>query len=206
MVFGYLMKRVIYGMGIDTAVRGVFDTTYGRPKTMLPSQFFTGKIMALPEFPYTVPGVGTEISVPLSKVQEAIDVILDVLSRNPIATPVAIRYVKPSKATLAFTRYEDVSVTIELPGAWGDVSFTETGAVFQMIYDALEEKREDIPHSYHWGQHFPVNDKWVKNCYGSALTTWRQQRATLLGEVGQYTFSNDLMEKLGILSMNSSMY
>lgn len=193
---GLYAKRFIYGMGIDLSVKSFFQTKVRRPLIKTAPEFFTGKTMSLPETQTTISGTGMEIGVPLDRVQDALDIILKILSRDPIPTPVAIRYVKKSRATLAFTKYGDITATIELPGPYGTDTFTDTGRVFEKISAALV----DIPHSYHWGQHFPLNSEWVLRSYGSDLEKWQRQRALLLDEGGRDIFSNDVLEVLGIHS------
>ena len=80
----------------------------------------------------------------------------------------------------------------------GEDTFTDTGPVFQEIYAALEANRDTIPHTYHWGQNFPVNSNWVKRSYGSDLEKWQAQRAILLDDGARDIFSNDVIEALGI--------
>jgi hypothetical protein len=57
---------------------------------------------------------------------------------------------------------------------------------------------DTIPHAYHSGQHFHVNDFWVERAYGLDLEEFQDKRDELLGEVGRKMFASELMEQLGI--------
>jgi hypothetical protein len=199
---GPRFKRWLYSVTLQFPLVSFFETNSAEEfVTKVPSQFFTGKNQALPYSTAKVPGTGLEIGVPLDSLQDALDVIFDILNAHPIPSAVAIRYVKKSNATLAFTKYGELTATVEMPGAFHGEDgqlFSDTGKVHEMIFAALWARRDTIPHSYSWGQQFPVNNDWVEECYGSALDNWQAQRGLLLDLGGRDMFANDLIEALGI--------
>lgn len=150
-----------------------------------------------PQMPLPYRGTSVEIGIPLDRVNDVIDLLMDTVNKHAFAAPLAFRYVKNSKATLAFTQYETVSVSIELPG-WDDpLRAAQLG--HKAIFNAL--KNSTIPHSFHWGQAFPNNTEWVDNSYGSSdVNLWKNKRLELLGELGCRIFSNDLIESIGLQS------
>jgi hypothetical protein len=71
-----------------------------------------------------------EIGVPLDSLQDALCVIFDIVTAHPIQASVAIRYVKKSSARLALTKYGELTATVELPGAYVEDIFSDTGKVY----------------------------------------------------------------------------
>lgn len=192
---GKFFKRLIYGITVNLSAHRFFQVGTKDPLTRLPTQFFTGKTMALPETPLSVPSIGMELGVPLEHLQDALDVITKVLWENPIPTAIAIRYLKQSNATLGFTKTDGITATIEFPAPYGKRIFPDTGRVFDLISSSLVE--HNVPHAYHWGQHFPVNKEWVEAFFGDRLSKWKEQRSLLLDPEGQHVFSNEVLDTLG---------
>jgi len=191
-----LPKKLLYGLGFQVVLVNFFDTRRRKPVTKYPAEFFQAFNGAASFTQYPVGGTGMEIGVPVERAGEVVDLIIEIMEQDPIAAPIAVRYVKATAATLGFTKY-NITATIELPGPYGRVLFRNTHTVHQMIFDALVER--NIPHTFHWGQHFPNHQEWVARSYGTdALESFRTQRDTLLGTVGREMFANDIMEKIGI--------
>src|SRR3989442_13814056 len=59
-----------------------------------------------------------EIGVPYQRTPEAVEIILGLAKKHLYAGLIALRYVKRSPATLAFTCHAPYTCTIELPGAY----------------------------------------------------------------------------------------
>jgi hypothetical protein len=192
--------QFVFGMGLQVALREFYrpiaTTIQGSHSIKFPFEHFTSKNDANPMTNAPVPGTSLEVGVPLDRLQDAVDTIVKVVQEHPMPSPLAIRFVKQSNATLAFTKFGPVTATIEMPAPYSYVLFAHVGQTQERIFAALAEN--DIPHTYHWGQNLPLNDEWVAKNYGSALTEWQEQRLLLLGEVGCNMFSNDLIETLGI--------
>ena len=139
----------------------------------------TGPVVGTPGqiFSDSVPtngGNSTEIGVTLASVGRAVDAILGVCREHPFGAPLALRFVKRSSATLAFTSLADITCTLELPGI--DSARTREG--YARIERALAER--DIPHSYHWGQALPLDEGWVRKAYGPRRDAWLAARRKFL--------------------------
>jgi len=189
-------KRLVYGEAMMIPLVRFFQTTEPQPIVKLPSHFFTGKGMDGSETRTAVSGVSMEVGVPLQVLPQVMDIAANVLHHHPIPTPLAIRYVKQSQATLAFTKFDKITAVIEFPGAQSDTIFTNTVQVFDKV--ATELANQGIEHTFHWGQHFPVNDEWVRASYGKRLNDWQRQRRILLGDEGIEMFSSETLTSLGI--------
>jgi hypothetical protein len=105
--------------------------------------------------------------------------------------------VKKSNAALAFTKY-NLMAAIEMHAFQGNFLFTDTGSIYQEMFDAFEAKRDTIPHSYHWGKYHLVSSKWVAAPYCSALVEFQEQQSILLDKAGHNMFASDLLKKLDV--------
>lgn len=137
-------------------------------------------------------GTSMEVGVALSSVDEAAEAIFAVARQHPFGAPVAFRFVKSSRAMLAFTRFSPVTCCIELPGI--DSARTRIG--FEKIWDALHDA--GVRHTYHWGQVFPAEPDVISRGFGSRRTQWLEQRARFLTSAGRHTFSNALLDRCGL--------
>jgi len=137
-------------------------------------------------------GASMELGVPLKRVGDAVALILDSCKENPFGAPLALRFVKSSKATLAFTCFDDITCTMEMPG----VDSSRTRGAF----DSLQQRfsASDVPHSYHWGQALPLEPEWVKQAFGPRRQAWLDARKELLGPPGRAAFTNALLSRCGL--------
>lgn len=143
--------------------------------------------------PYPFDTTSIEIGIPLNRTEDAVRLILDVTRDNEFPAPLALRYVKGSSAMMAFTKYSPISVTVEMPGIDNKHARNGHRAIFKALADS------DIPHTYHWGQGFPLNPDWVVKSFGTdTIKTWKRRRKELLGEQGCRIFSNNLLETIGL--------
>ncbi|GAX17043.1 hypothetical protein FisN_5Hh428 [Fistulifera solaris] len=191
------LKKIVFGKGVQAVLQNVFRTTSPADQGQVRKSYewfnFEGANYASSEGPLA--GTSIEIGVPADRVVEAIEIIFKIVDRDPMAAPVAVRLVKKSGATLAFTKY-DLTATIEMPGPCDRILFRHRLRITQMIFKAFAAS--DIPHTYHWGQQFPLNDVWVPKAFGEdVVETWKETRADFLGDALD-TFSNEMMEDLGL--------
>lgn len=190
----------IYGLFLQIALKAFAGIPWFQHKVSIgrrqPQTVWTSKGATDPLTSSPIAGTSLEIGIPIDRMNDAVQTILGVTNKFPIAAPIALRFVKPSSATMAFTRFSDLSVTIEMPGPWGDILFSNTGEIHTKIFEAMKQK--GIPHTFHWGQQMPVDIQWVPTIYGSALTEWQQQRSNFLNPTGQEIFANGLTDALGI--------
>jgi FAD/FMN-containing dehydrogenase len=167
-----------------------------------PGAFFSSDCSDAPTSLDKVSGTSFEISVPFSHIEDALNLILNETEAHVFGAALAFRYVKSSSATLAFTgnfenntneKFSDIVVTIEMPGGQNSLSKEAHKAIFKAFDNS------DIPHRYHWGQDFPINNKWVIKSYGKAkVNLWMRKRSELLGEKGCKMFSNKLVESIAL--------
>jgi len=141
--------------------------------------------------------VAQRIQVPLEKTTEALEIFLGVVDTTLLAAPIGIRYVKgPTNALLGPNMFSPITAMI----AFVSVDLLPNSRpLMQVIMEKFEERREEIPHTYHWGKQLPDNSDWVDVTYGDSITLWRAKRLELLGEVGARMFSNENMVELGII-------
>lgn len=136
--------------------------------------------------------MSTEIGVAQQDASNAVDAIVEVARRFPFAGLAALRYVKGSKAHLAFTRFAPRTCTIELPSAGSP----RTQEAFERIWDELEHR--GIPYTLHWGQCLRYDPARVAQAFGRRAVRFRRARQRFLKPAGRRTFSNDLLQAAGL--------
>ena len=129
---------------------------------------------------------------PLPGVGQAADLILRVCQGYPFGAPVALRFVKRSRATLAFTSLGDTTCAFELPG----IDSARTCEGYARIQHVLGESH--IPHAYHWGQALPLTGAWVKKAFGPKRDAWLAARRRYLSSRGRAMFANVLPASCGL--------
>jgi hypothetical protein len=138
-------------------------------------------------------GTSLELGVPLDQVRAALDAIFSVTDTEAFGAPVALRYVKPSKATLAFTRHTPTTCTIEIPG----IDSVTAEAAHEKIFTALETK--GVPVTYHWGQVSPKGSAALQQGFGKdRVDRWLAARARFLPGSGRSMFSNQFLVDRGL--------
>lgn len=133
-----------------------------------------------------------ELGLPLTSVAAALPIILDAARSGSFPGLIGIRYVKRSRALLAFTKF-DLTCTVELQGAYSTLS----QGVYDRIWSMLEAER--IPFTLHWGQiNGYLTPARTQAMYGAAADLWRQSRKALLSPAAQIMFSSAFLEKCGL--------
>lgn len=140
-------------------------------------------------------GASTEIGVPLNRTEEAVATVTRVIRQaykdknQPFMGPVALRFVKASRATLAFSRFAPVTCCIELPG--GRLRWVPE--LYQNVFAALAAA--NIPFALHWGQEGPFDRQSLMRAYGAQrLQTWKDARRRVLNTADlRQRFANDLL-------------
>lgn len=114
---------------------------------------------------------------------------------GPIPGIYAMRFVKASQATLAFTRFP-ITCMLEIDGViWkGNNRIISLERFSTRIIEVL--KANGIPFTLHWGK----NADWsfpglIPHMYGNDATTWRTYRSTLLTKEAATLFSNDFLRQ-----------
>ncbi|MBN1608457.1 MAG: hypothetical protein JW940_17630, partial [Polyangiaceae bacterium] len=138
-------------------------------------------------------GVSIEIGVAQPMLGAALRAILAVTDRHPFGAPLAVRYVKPSHALLAFTHFAPLSCAIEMPG----IDAHRAVAGHQLIEQALHDSK--IPHTYHWGQALPLNARQVTDGFGEdRVKRWLKARNDFLTPAQRAMFSNRVTDACGL--------
>jgi hypothetical protein len=125
---------------------------------------------------------------------KALELFAELTRQHPIPGIFAMRFVKKSKATLAFSRFP-FTCMVEIDGIqWSDqdnlISLKDYST--KMI-EVL--KNNNIPFTIHWGK----NANWefpdlVKQMYGTKVKKWKQVRNSLLSLPIQDVFTNDFLK------------
>ena len=134
----------------------------------------------------------TEIGIDHKQTSKAFDIIMDAHNAaGPFAGFISFRYVKKSKATLAFTKFP-VTCTIEFPGAYS----ARSRKFYEEVWTKLEAA--GIPYTLHWGQENNFTPARVKKMYGTAVDEWIESRKKILDENGRNVFNNDFLVSCGL--------
>lgn len=132
------------------------------------------------------------IGIPISYIKQATDLLLALNKTDgPFAGLFAYRFVKRSKAKLAFTRF-DYTCVLELDATFSD----ETYAFYTAVWKKFEE--EKIPFTFHWGKVNELDFTRISNMYGDDVKTWIASRDKLLDADSKKVFTNATLTKWGL--------
>jgi hypothetical protein len=136
--------------------------------------------------------LSSAMGIPISFVNRVTKIMIELnKEKGPFTGLFAYRFVKGSKAMLAFTRFERTCV-FELDAAFSK----KTLAFFSEVWKKLEE--ENIPFTFHWGKINELNPGRLERMYGAGVDTWIQARNTLLDQDTRKVFSNELIRSWGL--------
>ncbi len=119
-------------------------------------------------------------------------------THGPVPGAIAIRFVKASEATLAFTKFP-VTCVLEMDG----LQWRKTNNLISMdeFYEKLliEFKNSGINFTIHWGK----NTNWkhnglVDHMYGAKKDEWMNYRTALLTQEMTEVFSNNFLRDVGL--------
>jgi FAD/FMN-containing dehydrogenase len=136
--------------------------------------------------------LSSELAVSLADTRRALETIVGVARAFPFPGLIAARFVKASRATLAFTRFAPVSCTLELPGSGS----SRTREFHDRVFRALDQA--GIAFTLHWGQCGDFSTARVRAMYGANVDAWLSARRSLLSPAGRRLFSNAFLERLGL--------
>jgi FAD/FMN-containing dehydrogenase len=136
--------------------------------------------------------MSTEIGVALQDAGAAVEAIVAVAHDHAFASPIAVRYVKASSATLAFTCFAPITCTIELPA----VGSPRTQEAYRRIWAELD--RRGIPYTLHWGQCLRAEAAFIRQAFGARVDAWLAARRQFLSPAARRTFANDLLVACGL--------
>ncbi len=136
-------------------------------------------------------GMSTELGFELQHIRKAIEIIANVANTYPFGGVVAVRYVKQSRALLAFTKYQP-TCTVEIQAVYSHRS----REAYERIWATLDD--EGIPFSLHWGQVLPYEPSRYRHVYGAFRDRWLAAKGQLLSASGRKLFSNELVRGVGL--------
>ena len=154
---------------------------------------FPGTLFSGGQTSFNGPVMSAEIGVDAAQSNTVLNIILKQLLQEPLPGLIALRYVKKSRATLAFTN-KNITCTIELP----TVLSGQTGIFYKALWARLEANT--ISFTFHWGQCSQLNETKVRQKWGDeAVDSWLKARNYFLPTNNSRTmFSNDFIEQCGL--------
>ncbi|HMB63585.1 MAG TPA: hypothetical protein VKN36_10965 [Eudoraea sp.] len=125
---------------------------------------------------------------------KALELLAKLTRENPVPGIFAMRFIKKSEATLAFSKFP-FTCMVEIDGIqWDDhkkiISLKEYS---RKMIEVL--KNNNIPFTLHWGK----NADWgfpglVEHMFGDGVKKWKKVRGNLLSVPMQEVFSNDFLD------------
>ena len=135
----------------------------------------------------------TELGVSVANAKQATDIIMGLAKEHNFPGVIALRFVRPTVATLGFTKFSPLTCTIELPG----LNSENTSKFFAAVFSSMDAAH--IPFTLHWGQQGDYSAIRLNQMYGDAVDEWMNAREHLLPDPWQrYTFTNDFMNRCGL--------
>jgi len=132
------------------------------------------------------------IGVPIEQISKVTDILLALNKSNgPFSGLFAYRFIKKSKATLAFTRFTFTCI-LELDAAFSDATY----AFYTAVWKKLED--EGIPFTFHWGKVNELDFTRIKNMYGADADAWISARNKLLDGDTRKVFTNSILQQWGL--------
>ena len=133
------------------------------------------------------------IGISIADVNKVTGLMLDINKTDgPFVGLFAYRFVKKSKATLAFTRF-DYTCVFELDAAFSDDTYTFYSKVWKMLED------EGIAFTFHWGKVNELDFGRITNMYGAGAEAWIAARNKLLDtDDVRKVFTNATITKWGL--------
>ncbi len=149
--------------------------------------------------PYQGPAFACSFGVDIKDSEKALNVLIDLTKdEGPIPGIYAMRFVKKSDATLAFSKFP-ITCMIEIDGVLWKKSrkLMSLKEFSRRMIQVLQQN--DIPFTIHWGK----NSDWdfpdlVSDMYGSNSEEWKKQRSILLSKEMAALFSNDFLQTIGL--------
>jgi hypothetical protein len=144
---------------------------------------------------YQGPAYACSVGVDCKDAERALDVLVN-LAKNegPIPGIYAMRFVKQSEATLAFTKFP-VTCVIEIDGLTWNPKTDKLISLPDFCTRMIELlQQNNISFTLHWGK----NANWsfpnlIEHMYGNNALQWKQYRSALLRKETAQLFSNDFL-------------
>ena len=181
--FGFINRALI-----PKLVNALFDVAYDRPEEAtgtigetFNTTKFRGKLFS------------AAFGIEIKDVKKVTDVILTINKKTKLAGVMAFRFVKGTKATLGFTKWEN-SCVLELDGADASINYQFMNEM------AAELERNSIDFTLHWGKINRLLDRRLVNkMYGEeSVSQWKKQRSRIMHQDVQKMFNNEFMQACGL--------
>lgn len=132
-------------------------------------------------------------AIAMADIDKVLDLIMEANQQSPFPGALACRFVKGTKATLGFTKFEHTCV-LEMDGVDAEMS----RSFFSKVWNNLEAA--GIPFTLHWGKlNFVLNEPLIHEMYGDGnVSSWINCRHTLMDEATRKVFTNDFMQQCGL--------
>lgn len=135
---------------------------------------------------------GVGVGLPLDGVEQAVDIAKAVVRQTDAPVIVALRLVKKSEATLAFTHHDPATCVMDLDAPQSNRS----QRAFREVWRRL--RAADIQFTFHWGKLNDLDATRVRDMYGGAVDDWLKARRQLLTPDLQRVFANDFTDSLDL--------
>lgn len=137
----------------------------------------------------------TAMGIALTDVAKAVPIAEQAVRDHEAPALVALRYVKSSRGTLAFTCHGDRTCVLEMDGPWS----ARTHAAVEQAWAKISAA--GIPYTFHWGKVNNLDDQRVRSMYGNRLTDWLAARRELLKSdrlLRERVFANRFLRQLNL--------
>lgn len=132
------------------------------------------------------------IGIPLNKINRVTELLLEINNTHgPFAGLFAYRFIRKSKATLAFTRF-DFTCILEMDGVYSNT----TNNFYKAVWDRLDA--EQIPYTSHWGKMNELDFNRINMMYGNNVDAWIVARNNILDADARKVFANPLLQQWGL--------
>jgi hypothetical protein len=150
--------------------------------------------------PYQGPAYACAVGIDHKDSAKALELLTQLtLQEGPVPGIFAMRFVKQSGATLAFTRFP-ITCMLEIDGLTWKPKKNKMISLEEYCTRIIEVlKSNNIPFTLHWGK----NADWsfpglVEHMYGQDMNRWKEHRNALLGPVNKVLFSNKFLTDTGL--------
>lgn len=150
--------------------------------------------------PYQGPAYACAVGIHHKDSPKALELLSKLtINEGPIPGIFALRFVKQSEATLAFTRFP-VTCMLEIDGLIWKPKNNKMISLEKYCTRIIEVLKENnIGFTLHWGK----NADWsfpglVQHMYGNDMLKWKAQRSSLLTPANQSLFSNKFLMDTGL--------
>lgn len=134
------------------------------------------------------------IAIDTANASRAVEEIVQINKKSVFAGGLALRFVKGTQAMLGFTKFPKTCV-LEMDG----VDAASSRRFFNLVWERFEEL--GIEYTLHWGKiNFNLNEERIRRMYGDAkVNKWLMIRRSLLNDATRDVFTNDFMERCGLV-------